>query len=333
MQKRCVLVSVLAALCGALLMACESGDAAKVESVPIVGVLELPISHRASGTEPGGAAKVEIGTSEIRVDGETLIKLENGKVPTAEQSNHILPKLKAKFAGKSALAISAYAATPYATLANTLNTGLDAGVHTFAFRVRKPGSNTDTGYLILSDNRFAPNADDSKFALDQLVNWDNFVAVWEEAITACQATDRADCGYRPIAKAQGGKLDMMLRVRGSGIALRMRQTGAPTPTPAEAAPKKAPRAEMLDGIKAPPQAEEAPPEPSTEHVFTLRADQATAVPSPVSGIVKPLCSGISCPVVLDADGISMSGRVISLIGAAFPDGTAEPKISWVLPPG
>jgi hypothetical protein len=27
----------------------------------------------------------------------------------------------------------------------------------------------------------------------------------------------------------------------------------------------------------------------------------------------------------------MSGTVISLIGAAFPDGAPEPKLAWVLP--
>ena len=36
--------------------------------------------------------------------------------------------------------------------------------------------------------------------------------------------------------------------------------------------------------------------------------------------------------VLDAEGISMSGTVLSLIGAAFPEGTPEPKLAFVLPP-
>jgi hypothetical protein len=329
MQSRRVLtlgfhLLALAAACG--------GEDSAAEKPPLLGVLELPISHRAGGNEPPGAAHIELAPGEVRVDGETLFSLENGKIPAAEQSGHTLPKLKAKLSGKSALAISTYAATPYATLGRVLNTGLEAGARTFAFKVRKVGTTKDTGWLVVGNNHFTPSAEDGKFPAEQLVPWDNFVTVWEDAITACQSTERVDCGYRPLAKAQGGQLDMMLRVRGSGLAVRMRQTGAPaqaTPPPTE----KKPRAEMLDGIKAPPAApEEAPPEPSTEHVFTLRSDHATLPSSPISGIVKPLCSGTSCSAVVDAEGISMSGLVLSLIGAAFPDGTPEPKLAWVLPP-
>jgi hypothetical protein len=35
--------------------------------------------------------------------------------------------------------------------------------------------------------------------------------------------------------------------------------------------------------------------------------------------------------VLESEGISMSGTVISFIAAAFPNGTPEPKLAWVLP--
>lgn len=331
MRTRRVLALVSGAICALGLSACDSADELKQDQTPIVGVLELPISHRAGDSDPGDAARIEIAPGEIRVNGETALTLENGKVPAAEQSGHTLPKLKDKLVGKSSLAISTHAATPYATLARVMNTGLEAGARTFAFKVRKTSSNTETGWLVVSNNQFTASPEESKFALEQLLPWSSFTSVWDDTITACQATERADCGYRPVKKAEGGQLDMMLRVRGSGLAIRMRQTGAPEAV--AQAPTKKPAVEMLDGIKAPPsKAEQELEEPSTEHVFTLRGDQATMVPSPISGIVKPVCSGVSCPVVLDAEGISMSGRVISLIGAAFPDGTPQPKISWVLPP-
>jgi hypothetical protein len=330
MQRRRVFVAIVCTL-SALLWAACGGEEIKPDSAPILGVLELPIAHRFGGSEPPNAARVEVSPSEIRVDGETLIKLENGKVPAAEQSGHTLPKLKAKLAGKSALAVSTHAATPYATLARVLNTGLEASARTFAFKVRKPGSNTETGWLTVSANQFTKSSEDAAFGEEQLVPWDSFVAVWEDAITACQGGERGDCGFRPAAKAQGGKLDMMLRVRGTGLAIRMRQTGAPPPAAPE--PTKKPKVEMMEGLAAQPTAaEEEALAPSTEHVFTLRADQATATPSPVSGIVKPVCSAQTCAVVVDAEGISMSGRVLSLLGAAFPDGTPEPQLAWVLPP-
>jgi hypothetical protein len=318
-------------LCSSLSLAACNKDELKSDGKPIVGVLELPIVHRNAAPEPGDAARIEIGASEIRVAGETILKLENGKVPAAERSGYLLPKLKEKLAGKRVLALSVYAASPYATLARVIHTGFEAGARELAFRVRKPGTSTDTGWMVLHDVHFTPSSDDGKFGDAGLLPWEKFAAHWEESLEACKAGVRSgDCGYSPLAKAQGGKLDMMLRVRGSGIALRFRQTGAPPPPEK---PKK-PKLEMLDGIKggAAQPAEQEEPEPATEHVFTLRADQTTEVPSPISDIVKPVCGGQSCPTVMDAEGISMSGTVLSLIGAAFPEATPEPKLAFVLPP-
>jgi len=317
----CLAAFALGAGCG--------GEEVKPELPPILGTLELPIAHRTSGTEPQDATRVEIGTGEIRINGETALKLEsNGKVPAAEVQGNMLSKVKDKLGAKRVLAISTHAATPYATLALVMNTALSSGAKELAFKVRKPGSNTDTGWLLVKDNRFTENADKASFQESDLAPWDSFAKVWEDAVDACQASQRGDCGYKPLAKAAGGKLDLMLRARGTGLALRFRQTGVPTPTEEPKPVKKA--VEMLDGIKGGAPAEEVPPEPSTEHVFTLRADQATVTPSPVSGIMKTVCGSQSCPAVVDAEPLSMSGRVLALIGAAFPDGSPEPKLSWVL---
>jgi hypothetical protein len=296
-----------------------------------VGVLELPIVQRNAGNPVATAARIEISPSELRVDGEPVLTLTNGKIPPAEAVGYILPKLKAKLTGKGGLAITAHATIPYATLARVIQTGLDSGAKELAFQVRKPNTTKDTGWLTIRESHFTDTPESGKFAQGELLPWGSFAKVWEESINGCQASGRADCGYTPMAKAEGGQLDMMLRVRGSGIALRMRQEGVPEAAPEAEKPKKA-RAEMLDGIKAAPVAEEKPPEPSTEHVFTLRADQATAVPSPISGITKPVCGSVTCPIVLDAEGISSTIHVLSLLGAAFPDGTPEPKVAWVLPP-
>jgi hypothetical protein len=323
----------LASLTG---LGCTKGDEVKPDAKPIIGTLELPISHRHGATEPSDAARIEIGASEVRLAGETVITLENGKIPAAEVSGDAIPKLQAKLGGKRVLALTVYAASPYATMLRVINSGFQAGARELLFRVRKPGSNTDTGWLSLHESHLAPSADDSKFPESALLPWEKFTNVWEESLDACQAGMRGgDCGYRPIGKATGGKLDMMLRVRGPGLALRFRQTGAPPPPE----PVKKPVAELMEGVKgakrakaAAEAAEEAEPEPATEHVFTLRADQAAEVPtSPVSAIVRPVCGSISCPAVMESEGISMSGTVISFIGAAFPDGAPEPKLAWVLP--
>jgi len=330
-----------------LAVACESKDEVKPDLTPRLGLLELPSSHRVGDPEPTDATRVEITPSEVVVDGETALPLENGKVPAAERADYDLPKLKAKLGGKKALAISVYAAVPYATLARAMHSAVGAGVNELSFKVRKPNDNKKSGWLTIRNSSFIAKPDEAKFEASQLLPWDSFTKVWDESLDACQTSSKGDCGYKPMAKAEGGKLDLMLRVRGSGYALRFRQAGAPPAVDAGVAdagdksasakkPKakgKKKKAEMLDGIKAAPEAaEETPPEPSTEHVFTLRTDQATIDPSPISGITKPVCGAVSCPVVMDVEGISMSSQVVSLLGAAFPDGTPAPLIEWVLPP-
>ncbi|MDB4987901.1 MAG: hypothetical protein JWN04_3079 [Myxococcaceae bacterium] len=346
---------LLGALSGALALgACSKQEEVKPDMTPRLGLLELASSHRTADPEPSGAARVEITQTEIVVDGVQALTLEGGKVPAAERSGYDLPKLKDKLGGKKAIAVSVYAAVPYATLARALNTAVDAGVSEISFKVRKPNASNQSGWLTLKNSRFIASADDSKFDDSQLLAWDNFRKSWDDSLAACQASTRADCGYKPMAKAEGGKLDLMLRVRGTGYALRFRQAGAPpavTPVDAgvtAAAPeknaksehkkgkergKKKGKSEMLDGIAAAPAAAEAPPPPpSTEHVFTLRTDQATVSPSPISGITQPVCGAVSCPIVLEVEGVNMSSQVIALLGAAFPDGTPAPLVAWVLPP-
>lgn len=344
---------LVAAFSGA---ACNKGDEVKPDMTPRLGLLELPSSHRTGDPEPTGAARVEITQSEIVVDGLQALPLDNGKIPVAERAGFDVPKLKEKLAGKKAVAVSVYAAVPYATLARALNSAVEAGVSELAFKVRKPNASNQSGWVDLKNSIFIKSAEVAAFPESQLLPWESFTNSWDESLDACKSSTRSDCGYKPLAKAEGGKLDLMLRVRGSGYALRFRQAGAPPPAAADAgvgsdtdktasaektAAKKAKKdkgkkkhgkSEMLEGIKAAPAApEEKPPEPVTEHVFTLRTDQATVDPSPISGITRPVCGSVSCPIVLEPEGVSMSSQVIALLGAAFPDGTPAPLVAWVLP--
>jgi hypothetical protein len=342
-------------LSAALLAVACSKDEVKPDMTPRLGLLELASSHRTGDPEPSSAARVEITQTEIVVDGVSALPLEkNGKIPTAERSGFEVPKLKAALNGKKAVAVSVYAAVPYATLARALNTAVEAGVSDIAFKVRKPNASNQSGWIDLKNSHFVKSTEELAFPESALLPWDSFVKAWDESLDACKASSRADCGYKPLAKAEGGKLDLMLRVRGSGYALRFRQAGAPpvvadagVPPAASASADKVEgkkskhrdkkkkghgKGELLDGIKAAPAApEEKPPEPQTEQVFTLRTDQATVDPSPISGITRPVCGSIQCPIVFEPEGVSMSSQVIALLGAAFPDGTPAPLVAWVLP--
>ena len=213
-----------------------------------------------------------------------------------------------------------------------------------AFKVRKPKAPTETGWLTMRDYEFVPASDDTPFQEGDMLPWETFTKVWAQSTDACKSASGGDCGWTPNKVAEGGKLDLMLRSRGSGLAVRFRQH-VPGAEPAEGeaaegaeAKKEPPKPEkkkgpaMLDGIAAPAGEEELEEEPSTEALYTLRGDQATRDPSAISAIVSPVCSSQRCATVLEAEGISPTYRVVSLIGAAFPDGSPEPKLALTLPP-
>jgi hypothetical protein len=47
--------------------------------------------------------------------------------------------------------------------------------------------------------------------------------------------------------------------------------------------------------------------------------------------MKPLCGSKACGAVLSAESTTLVVRVVSLIGAAFPDGAAPPIVAFELP--
>ena len=64
--------------------ACGDDSEENQESTdPIVGVLELPISYRYEASGPSNAVAIEVAPANLRVDGHTILELDNGKVPDA----------------------------------------------------------------------------------------------------------------------------------------------------------------------------------------------------------------------------------------------------------
>ncbi|MFT3756492.1 MAG: hypothetical protein QM769_11210 [Pseudoxanthomonas sp.] len=277
---------------------------------------------------------MEVTPGEIRVEGENRDHAGERQDPAAETSGYILPKLKAKLTGKSATRHqrSRRHALRHAGARDRY------GVWSRRPRGVLPSSQAqhDQGHGLAHHRARAtsPRTRITGSSADtDLLPWESFTKVWDESLNACQSSSRADCGYAPLAKAEGGKLDMMLRVRGSGLALRMRQTGAPEAADKPAEKPKKPKAEMLDGVKAAPQAapsaRPSPPASTCSRCAPIRPRRcprlSAASPSP-SVAARPVA------VVFDAEGISLTVHVLSLLGAAFPDGTPAPNVAWVLPP-
>jgi len=334
-----VSVGLGALLCGLSLAGCEGeGDGAD-EKPPLVGLLELPLSHRNTDKEPSSATRVEIGPGEIRVGSETALTLQGGKVADTDRQGNLLPALKTKLSASPtrALALVVHGATPYATLARVIHTGFESGARELYFQVRKPAATTEAGWMRLSKVRMTDRTDPPVFEPSEMPSWEQFTDAWAEARAGCKEDPAGDCGYVPSVKAKGGKLDMLLRSRGVGISVRFRQFLPEAEATAQAEQEKQEKAakgpEMLDGIAAPAPKAEEQEDPSTEATFNMRAEQAAQPESPFSAIVQPVCGQEECAAIVESEGISLTARVIALIGAAFPDGTPEPALALSAPQG
>jgi hypothetical protein len=72
-------------------------------------------------------------------------------------------------------------------------------------------------------------------------------------------------------------------------------------------------------------------DPATQALFQFRYQEALSAPSSLTGTMAPMCHHERCGVVVTADPISPMVRVVSMMGAAFPDGTPSPAYAFEMP--
>jgi biopolymer transport protein ExbD len=343
-------------LWGALsgLVAC-GGDKAAEEtpppSGPIVSVLELPVTLRSQAAAPSDAANVEISTNEIHVAGLSVLDLAGGSVPEAERQGNQLPKLaKALSAGPhGAISLSVASGVPYETVVLAVATAKSAGAGKIDFQVRAP-SGTAAGHFVIEavDVKPKTNSDTNQsFAGLAPRPWSDFSSQWDAVQSACKASPTGSCAYKPEKVADGGELKIVLHAAGQGVNVEYFRIGPPpepeaAPEPEKAgkgakkkkpAKKKGKKVELLDGVQAPKDVvdEALNSPPATEALFQFRAQEAVANPSAITSSIKPLCGTSACGVVVQAEKATAFVRVISLLGAAFPDGTNAPSVVFELP--
>jgi biopolymer transport protein ExbD len=329
----------------------DKPDAQAAASGPIVGVLELPISLRTAGAAPADFHDVEISPTEVHVGGQPVLTLASGAVTAADRQGVLLPKLTAALgkAPHARLALAVAAAVPYDTVAVVLATVKAAGVRSVAFKVRPHGSSSATGWLALDNLDVRPKSKtDEEVVFEGLAkqSWSDFAGKWDEVQGACRASPTGSCAFKPAKVAEGGDLKIVLHAAGQGVNVDFFRIGGPPPEAAapeqpaakpgkadKKANKKKRKAELIDGVKAPKdvvaEVEEAPP--ATEALFQFRAQEAVSVPSAVSETLKPVCGTASCGVVVQAEKATLFVRMLSLLGAAFPDGTPTPRVVFELP--
>ena len=347
--------SLASIVLGALSLSACGGDKPAEEtpppSGPIVSVLELPVTLRSQGAAPGDAAHLEISTNEIHLGGQSVISLASGYVPEAERQSDQIPKLaKALSAGPhGAVSLSVASGAPYETVVLALATAKAAGVGKLDFQVRAPSATT-AGHLVIDafDVKPKTNSDTNQtFAGLSPRPWSDFSTQWDAVGNACKSSPTGSCAYKPEKIADGGELKIVLHAAGQGVNVEYFRIGPQPEAEAAAEPEKAAKGakkkkptkkkgkkvEMIDGVPAPKdvvdEALNAPP--ATEALFQFRAQEAVANPSAITATIKPVCGTSACGVVTQSEKNTPFVRVISLLGAAFPDGTTAPQVVFELP--
>lgn len=317
----------------------EGGD--DTPKGPVLGDMELPVSLRTDGAAPADSNKLEISPTEMRLNDKTVLMLEGGRVPAAEQQAGVIAKLKAALASpsKPILALHLHAMLPYETLAQVLTTAHEAGVHDAAFRVRKVGATPETGWMRV-DGFALTGRTEMEVPIGSVAprKWDEFTAQWQAISDACRGAMTGSCAYVPTTPAKGGNLKMVLFASGQGVNINFYRVGvSPEQLAAEEAALKAQTAkaqeDVAQGRKEAMDLEEqlAGGPPPAEALFQFRNNEGLKSPSPISATLAPLCGTNACGVVLSADGNTKLMGVLSLIGAAFPDGSAAPHIAFEQP--
>lgn len=324
--------------------ACGGGEKApeapKID-VPALGVLELPVSLRNGDPAPGDARKVEVSQTGIRVDDQPLLLLENGRVPDAERSGDEITKLKAALQSpaKAAVALTLHASLSYDTAALVIATLKAAGVSQPSLQVRKPGSSTTPGWMSVKSFQTTPRTDDEVVMPDvQSRTWDEFTAAWQAIYDACRGAQTGSCAYVQNNVAKGGKLQIVLHASGKGVNVDYFRVGiSPEQLAAEAEARKAEQAKAKEDVvqgrakQTDVAAELLEGDPAGEALFQFRDREALSSPSPVSATMGVLCGSKACGAVVRGEGNTLAVRFVSLIGAAFPDGSAPPILAFELP--
>lgn len=328
-----VLSAMLVVACGG-----SEGQTSLVDTRPIVGLMELPISHRNDAPAPSDAMHIEISPAELRLEHQPILTLVRGDVSRSEIAADGLTKLTTALRAapaRSRAAITAHSLVPYGTATQVVQSLVSAGYREMSFAVRPHSPTgaapTQANWLAMSNPQIA---EAGRGLLEPasygggVLQWRHFVEHWAEAYQACRAGSYVDCDPLPPAPADGGFLQVVLWARGSGMQIRFNRVGAPLPEPARPSGPA-----LIEGVRAPTpgEGEEAPPDPSVTGAFAFRAMVATEAESPISNVMRPVCGASPCQVVIEADEGTPMMRVLSFIGASFPNGSMAPQIIFRLP--
>jgi len=308
--------------------------------------MELPVSLRTTDPQPVNAYEIEATGEGIHLAGAPVMKLDKGNPAPEDVRDGVLPKLEAALrgGGKSTIALRLEAIIPYETLALILNTAKQAGVNNAAFQVREVGSSPKTGWLAVDNYVMASKADDvPPIQTVNALTWDDFTKSWDTITKACRTSPSGNCAYSDKNLARGGTLKVELHTSGRGLNVNFYRRGL---TPAQEHDEEVKRTKELAKKKEAFLQGHISHEdmveylllgdPSTQAFFQFRYQEALSHPSALTDTIGAVCHQQKCGVEISADKISPMVRVVSQMGAAFPNGTQQPayafEMSWTKRP-
>lgn len=306
-----------------------------------LGELELPVSLRTGGAAPSSAARVEATDEQLRLDGVPVVALERGRVSDADRRDGIIPKLadKLRAPARQTLALSLQANLPYETMALAMNTAAQAGVHELAIQVRKTGASAQTGWLNVPGFVMSAKAEELP-TLPGLsyMSWNAFTDHWQEVFDGCRTSKNGNCAYVNTNIADGGTLRTELFANGRGINVNFFRRGLTSEQEAAETVKReqqlaAKKEDYLQGRISREDLEELIllGHPSTYALFQFRYAEALAAPSALTKTIAPVCHAERCGIVVTSTNVTEVLKVVSMIGAAFPDGTTLPTLAFEMP--
>lgn len=323
-----LLASLAFAGCG------DDAEENQESSDPIVGVLELPISYRYEASPPANAVAIEVAPANLRVDGHTILELDNGVVPEGSVTGtNTISELRTAIDGGPArrnATLRILGSTPWRTTMLVLSTLKETRVTEISFLTRQ-GTGTEIGYLNLSNWDIREESEEfHEPPATHMRSWDEMGDIWEEMYSACREGPYVDCAFKASNIAEGGNMHMELFARGNAVKVELDRYGAPDPEPAGPAPDP-----FLDGIGPAPEEGEVEMPPAVTAAFTWRYQASTPGADEeniVAKTMRPLCGAQPCGALVEAEAQTPTMRVLSFLGSAFPNGTDEPYLMFQVPP-
>jgi hypothetical protein len=305
-----------------LLVACSDATeaAAPAAPPPIVPPVDLAVTKRHAGRPNPRAAIVEISPTAIALDGQKLVDLAGGRIPEAAIRQEAFNELVLRSQGLASrgVVIRMHALTRYDVMLQVLR-GL-SNVPNVGFAVRA-GMTPEMGLLAVE--RFevrAPSETPVEFPAPYGHEWSEVVALWDEIHSRCEGETAYQCEAKPERVAEGGKVEIALFTQQDAFVIDFRRFGTddpPAPVVEWLPPQRGTDGEDREMQRLPPA--------TRASFFWFRAATQQAE-SPLALALRPLCQATACGVRVSAPPATSAGQVLILIGAAFPDGFAPPRV-------